>query len=53
MLCAKHGFAQFMDCAAQSMDPRFVRQSMDCLLNPWIAQCERRKAWISAKHGLT
>ena len=27
-------------------------QSMDCLLNPWIAQCERRKAWICAIHGL-
>ena len=24
-----------MDCAAQSMDPCFAQQSMDCLLNPW------------------
>ena len=24
MLCAKHGFAQSIDCAALSMDPRFV-----------------------------
>ena len=25
MLCAKHGFAQSMDCAAQSMDPHFAQ----------------------------
>ena len=25
MLCAKHGFVHSMDCAAQNMDPRFVR----------------------------
>ena len=43
MLCAKHGFAQSMDCAVQSMDPCFVQRSMNCLLNPWIAQYEKRK----------
>ena len=37
MLGAKHGFGQSTDCAAQSMDLRFVRRSTDCLLNPWIA----------------
>ena len=25
MLAAKHGFAQFMDCTAQSMDPHFAQ----------------------------
>ena len=25
MLCAKHGIVQSMDCAVQSMDPRFAR----------------------------
>ena len=38
MLGAKHGFAQSMDCAAQTMDPYFARQSMDCARNPWIAR---------------
>ena len=47
-ICAIHGIAQSMDRAAQSMDPRFARRSIDCLLNPWIAHHERRKAWICA-----
>ena len=50
MLGAKHGFGQFMDVTAQSVDPCFVQQSMDCLLIPWIAQTEERKAWIRAIH---
>ena len=32
-----------MDCAAQSMDPRFAQQSMDCPLNPWIVQTKDSK----------
>ena len=34
-------FVQSMDHTAQSLDPCFVQQSMDYLLNPWIAQNER------------
>ena len=30
MLGAKHGPGQSMDWSAQSMDPCFTRQSMDC-----------------------
>ena len=52
MLGAKHGFGQSMDGTAQSVDPCFVLQSMDCPLIPWIAQTEGRKAWIQAIHGL-
>ena len=52
MLGAKYGFVHTMDCAVQSMDPRIVRQSMDCLLDPCIAQCERLKDWSCAYHGL-
>ena len=37
-----------MDGTAQSVDPCFVLQSMDCPLIPWIAQTEGRKAWIQA-----
>ena len=37
MLGAKHGFAQSMDCATQTMASYFARQSMDCTRNPWIA----------------
>ena len=36
MLCAKYGFVQSTDCAAQTMDPYFARQSMDYARNPWI-----------------
>ena len=52
MLGSKHGSGQSTDCAAQSMDPCFEQQSMDCPLNPWIAQTEECKAWIWAIHGL-
>ena len=48
MLGAKRGFGQSMDGTAQRVDPRFVQQSMDCQLIPWIAQTEGRKAWIQA-----
>ena len=30
MLCAKLGFAQSMDCPAQSHDTYFAQKSMDC-----------------------
>ena len=51
MLGAKRGFGQSTDCAAQSMDLCFARRSTDCLLNPWIAYIEGRKAWIWPNHG--
>ena len=41
MLGAKYGLAQSMDCAAQTMDPYFARQFIDCARNPWIC-----KLWI-------
>ena len=41
---AKHGFAQSMDCVAQSMDPRFAW----AIYGFRIAQCERCEAWIRA-----
>ena len=37
MLGAKHGFGQSMDCATQTTDSYFARQSMDCTRNPRIA----------------
>ena len=40
MLGAKYGFAQSMDCTAQTMDPYFARQSMDCTCIPWIARAK-------------
>ena len=40
MLGTKHGFAQSMDGTAQSADPRFAQQSVDCPLIPRIAQTE-------------
>ena len=43
MLGSKHGSGQSMDCAAQSMDPCFEQQSMDCLLNPWTARMKGAK----------
>ena len=52
MLGSKHGFEQSMDGTAQSVEPCFEQQSMDCLLIPWSAQTEGRKAWIQAIHGL-
>ena len=36
MLCAKYGFAQSMDCPAQSSDLYFAQQSTDLLRIPWI-----------------
>ena len=40
-------YAQSMDCAVQSMDPRFVQRSMDCLLNLWTAQSsDLCQTWI-------
>ena len=50
MLCAKYGSGQSMDCAAQSMDPCFAQQSMDCLLNPWIAQTRDSKYGSRPNH---
>ena len=38
MLCAKYGFAQSMDCPAQSSDLYFAQQSTDLLRIPWILQ---------------
>ena len=52
MLGSKRGFEQSMDGTAQSVDPCFAQQSMDCSLIPWSAQTEGRKAWIQAIHGL-
>ena len=48
MLCAKYGFAQSMDCAAQSSDRYFAQQSMDLLRIPWIVRSvyTLRKVWI-------
>ena len=43
MLGAKYGFAQSTDCAAQTMDPYFMRQSLDYARNPWIARIQGRK----------
>jgi len=43
MLGAKHGFGQSTDRAAQSMDPRYAQQSMDCPLNPRIVQAKGAK----------
>ena len=37
MLGAKYGFVQSTDCAVQTMDPYFARQSMDFVHNPRIA----------------
>ena len=34
MLGAKYAFVQSTDCAAQTMDPYFVQQSMDFVCNP-------------------
>ena len=53
MLCANHGSGQSMDCAAQSMDPCFAQQSMDCPLNPWIAQTRDSKYGSRPNHGWT
>ena len=53
MLGSKHGFGQFTDCAAQSIDLCFEKQSMDCPLNPRTSQTEGCKALIWAIHGLT
>ena len=50
MLCANYGSGQSMDCAAQSMDPCFAQQSMDCLLNPWIAQTRDSKYGSRPNH---
>ena len=52
MLGSKRGFGQSMDRTAQSVDPSIAQLSMDCLLIPWSAQTEGRKAWIQAIHGL-
>ena len=43
-----------MDCAAQSMDPCFAQPSIDCPLNPWIAQTRElsmdlTKPWIDVR----
>ena len=38
MLGAKYGFTQSTDCAVQTMDPYFARQSMNFVRNPWIAR---------------
>ena len=43
MLSAKYGFVQSTDCAAQTMDPYFMLQSMDYTNNPWIARIQGRK----------
>ena len=51
LLCANHGSGQSMDCAAQSMDPCFAQQSMDCPLNPWIAQTRNSKYGSRPNHG--
>ena len=36
MLCANHGLGQSVDCPAQTVDPHFAQQSMDCLHKLWI-----------------
>ena len=38
MLGTTDGFAQSTDCAAQTMDPYFARQSINFVRNPWIAR---------------
>ena len=48
------GSVQSVDRAAQSMDPRFARRSMDCPLNPLIAQTSElsmdlTKPWIDVR----
>ena len=59
MLGAKHGFAQSVDCATQTMDPYFERQSMDCVRNPWIAVSKGAKykfadnPWIALREQTT
>ena len=50
MLCANYGSGQSMDCAAQSMDPCFAQQSMDCLLNPSIARTRESKHGSQPNH---
>ena len=46
MLGPKHGFAQSADCTAQSVEPRFEKQSMVYLRKLWIAQYKEHKLWI-------
>ena len=46
MLCAKYGYAQSMDCPAQSSDRYFAQQSMDLLRIPWIVH-----SVLCAKYG--
>ena len=51
-VCNKYVMRKAWIALHKNMDLRFIRQSMVCLLNPWISQCKRRKAQICAKHGL-
>ena len=48
MLCAKYGFAQSMDCPAQSTNRYFAQQSMDLLRILWIVRLV-----LCAKYGLS
>ena len=45
MLFANRGSGQSVDCLAQTVDPRFAQQSMDCLRKLWI------HAWRNAESG--
>ena len=51
MLGTKYGFAQSTDCACavQTMDPYFVRQSMDFVCNPWISKGAKDYGYLRAQ----
>ena len=51
MLCTKYGFAQTMDCPAQSINRYFAQQSMDLLRIPWIVRLVHCAKYGSSKRG--
>ena len=51
VICAKYGFAQPVDCPAQSSDRYFVKQSMDLLRTPWIVPSVLRAKYGSSRWG--
>ena len=51
MLCAKYGFAQSMDCPAQSINRYFAQQSMDLLCTPWIVRSVHCAKYGSSERG--
>ena len=54
MLGAKYGFVQSTDCAAQTKDPYFVRQSMDfvCAVHGSCVSIRAQSTNLRIIHGL-